>query len=133
MLFHTRGKMVIFGGPSDSSVGPKTALALVDPSDLERLKDYFLPEPPLGATGLARRLNPDSFYIACRWDYNVTPKEQLTELMATVTNPLTGVTAQAKPVDWGPKPETGRVAGLSAALVRRLGLQTDDDVDVMIV
>src|SRR5579884_1249443 len=133
MRFHARGKMTAFGGPSDAGVGPKTGLALVQESDVERLKEYFLAEPPLGVTGLARRLNPDALYIACRWDYKDISKEELTEVIATVTNPLSGVTAAAKPVDWGPKPETGRVAGLSPALIKRLGLQTDDDVDVSIV
>ena len=30
-------------------------------------------------TGLARRLNPFVHYIACRWDYNETPKATLAE------------------------------------------------------
>ena len=39
----------------------------------------FLPLQPTGTTGLARRLNPMVHYIACRWDYNVTPKTMLAE------------------------------------------------------
>ena len=69
MRVQLRGKMSIFGGPEDMDVGPDEGLALVSNTDLPTLRAYFLPEQPPGTTGLARRLNPSSFYIACRWNY----------------------------------------------------------------
>jgi hypothetical protein len=79
---------------------------------------------------LARRLDPASFYLACRWDYNVTSKVQLLNSKATVRNPANGSTAEAQPVDWGPDASTGRVADLSPGLAECLGLSTDDEVEV---
>ena len=36
----------------------------------------FLPLVPAGTSGLARRLNAKAVrYLACRWDYAVTPKK----------------------------------------------------------
>ena len=44
------------------------------------------------------------FYLACRWDYEVTSKEMLghSGQMAMVTNTKTGVQRLAHPADWGP-------------------------------
>lgn len=120
-----RGRMSFFGGPNDMGVGPAEGLALVSPSSLVGSASYFLPYQPTGTTGLARRLNPDAFYIACRWDYNKTPRRYLANIMVTVTNPLTGQSVQARPVDYGPHSGTGRVADLSPGLARQLGLRTD--------
>src|SRR4029077_2450078 len=50
----------------------------------------------------------------------------------TVTNPRTGQSAVARPVDWGPNARTGRVADLSEGLAKKLGLNTDDTVEVSI-
>ena len=104
--------MSTFGGPEDLGIAPDEGLALVDEYDLGFLNQYFLPNQPPGTTGLARRLNPNSFYIACRWDYRVTPKLLLVQLTVTVTNPKDGSTAYAKPIDWGPNISTGRVADI---------------------
>jgi hypothetical protein len=127
-----RGKMSTFGGPDDSGVNAIEGLALVEPSQLQQVKDYFLPTQPPGTTGLARRLNPKTFYLACRWDYEKTSKSFLLESLVTVTNPQNGKTAQAKPVDWGPNKNTGRIADLSPGLAEFLGLQTDQEVEVVI-
>ena len=51
--------------------------------------------------------------------------------MALVANVKTGVSATAFPADWGPHEDTGRVADLSPALMRDLGLETDDTVSVV--
>jgi hypothetical protein len=122
--------MSTFGGPEDTGVGPDEGLALVDDKTYEGLREYFLPQQPPGTTGLARRLNPDKFYIACRWDYKLTPKRFLRQSMVRVTNLLDGKTAQAKPVDWGPNVKTKRVADLSPGLAAALALETDDEVEV---
>ena len=74
------------------------------------------------------------FYVACRWDYDVTPKTMLRDSgqMALVTNVETGVCRLAHPADWGPhEAETGRAADLSPALAESLGVTTDDEVTVV--
>lgn len=119
------GKMSTFGGPRDTGVGANEGLALV--SSVSQLPEYFLAQQPPGTTGLARRLNPDKFYIACRWDFHKTPRAHLISTMVTVTNPVNGKSAQAKPVDFGPAIATQRIADLSPGLANRLGLDTDDD------
>ena len=96
----------------------------------------FLPQQPPGTTGLARRLNPDKRYIACRWDYDEYPKPSLLEHTALVRNILTDEALEAFPADWGPAgPEsdhdTGRIADISPGLMEELGLTTDDEVEVV--
>lgn len=130
VIFHVRGRMSTFGGPDDSGVGPDEGLAIVDDKTFEGLREYFLPQQPSGTTGLARRLNPEKFYIACRWDYKLTPKAFLRQSLVRVTNLRDGKTAQAKPVDWGPNAQTMRVADLSPGLAAALALETDDEVEV---
>ena len=127
------GKMSTFGGPDDMGVGPHEGLALVDHSNFHLVEEYFLPSQPSGTSGLARRLDPDKYYIACRWDYKSTPKNYLIKTLVEVGNPDNGRYAQAKPVDWGPAAWTGRVADLSPGLAEFLGLETDDICTVEIL
>lgn len=127
-----RGSMSTFGGPDDHGVAPNEGLALIEPDMLADFSEYFLPEQPRGTTGLARRLNPDSFYIACRWDYHVTPQPFLRASLVTVRNPANCAEVQAKPVDWGPNEDTGRVADLSPGCADALGLETDDACEVSV-
>ena len=131
-VIENRGKMSMFGGPDDTGVGPDEGLALIEPQHFSQLQEYLLPTPPPGTTSLARRLNPDSFYLACRWHYSVTPASYLRQSMATVENPANGLTAEARPVDWGPDPALNRVADLSPGLAAFLGLETEDEVIVSI-
>jgi hypothetical protein len=137
-LFSTQGKCSYFGGPHDTGVSASEGLAFH--SKITKANEHlFLPLVPSGTTGLARRLNAQGVhYIACRWDYAVTPKTMLAgPLMALVTNVKTGIAQTAFPADWGPAgPEsdhdTGRVADLSPALMRDLApLETDDEVRVV--
>jgi hypothetical protein len=134
ILFRVEGKMSTFGGPKDTGMSADEGLALFTPADLQNPKySYlFLPTPPPGTTGLGRRLNPDKYYFACRWNYNDTPKEFLKRGLARVENPSNGRTADARPVDWGPNIATGRVADLSPGLGTALGLNTDDVVRITI-
>lgn len=127
-----RGKMSHFGGPDDHGVSSSEGLALVEKSDLERFSDYFLPEQPPGTSGLARRLNPETACIACRWNYNEMSRSHLRSIKVQVTNPRTGQSEMAQPMDWGPNIRTGRVADLSPGLERRLGLVTDQECVVVI-
>lgn len=124
------GPVGVWGGPNDAGVTPSEGLALIGKSDLPQFPNYFLPEQPPGTTGLARRLNPQSFYISARWDYSETSKEYLKTHLVVVTNPNTGTSAKAQPVDWGPPAATGRVADISFGLARHLGLTTNDQVVV---
>lgn len=117
------GKMSTFGGLNDLGMTRTEGLALVN--RYEELPNYFLRHPNADE-GLGRLLNPDKYYIACRWNYSVTPKRYLTSTFVKVTNPQNGQSVEAKPVDWGPAEWTGRVADLSPGLASKLGLDTND-------
>jgi len=120
------GKMSTFGGPHDTGVSPSEGLALYDASDIGTAPaGLFLDIQPPGTTGLARRLNPDSNYLAGRWNYSVTPPDFLRQNLVTVS--ANDKSVAAHPVDWGPNIATGRVADLSPGLARTLGLDTDED------
>jgi len=123
------GRCSSFGGPKDMGVGPTEGLAFIYSYD--EAPHLFLPSQPPGTTGLARRLNPEVFYVACRWDYNRTPKSMLREkkLMALVS--AGDKHLMAWPADWGPNSSTGRVADLSPGLMSALGIITDDNVEVV--
>jgi N-acetylmuramoyl-L-alanine amidase len=124
-----RGKVSWFGGPDDSGVDPDEGLAFI--SSVEQAPHLFLDYQPEGTTGLARRLDPDEFYIACRWDYDETPKAMLLEHMALVRAPRTGIVRMAYPADWGPHEDTGRVADISPGLMDELRIDTDDEIEVV--
>ncbi len=98
------GKMSTFGGPADDGVGPHEGLALVGPGDLTSwwFSCLFLAEQPPGTTGLARRLNPEAFYLAMRWDYARFSHELLRRTVVKLTNPANGLEVLARPVDFGP-------------------------------
>ena len=128
------GKMSTFGGPHDTGVTPSEGLALFDQGDLADNPDLFLAQQPAGTTGLARRLNPDANYLACRWDYKTTPRNFLKAhtTLVTVTNTHTNQSIQARPADWGPNIRTGRVADLSPGLAHALSLDTNNECRVVI-
>jgi hypothetical protein len=134
ILFRVEGKMSTFGGPHDLGMAANEDLALFTKADLQDPKDahLFLPASPPGTSGLGRRLNPDQYYFACRWNYADTPREFLRRALARVENPKTGRAVDARPVDWGPHSSTGRVADLSPGLAAALGLNTDDVVRITI-
>lgn len=123
------GKVSHFGGPDDAGVSPDEGLAFV--YDVMDAPHLFLPYQPEGTTGLARRLNPHVHYIACRWNYDETPKEMLLLSRALVTATRTGISLKAFPADWGPHQDTDRVADLSPGLMDDLGIITDDEVEVI--
>ena len=126
------GRVNTWGGPNDAATAPNEGLALIDLADLPKFSKYFLPESPPGTSGLARRLNPASFYVAARWNYEETPKSFLKSHLVTVTNPKSGKSAKAQPVDWGPSVSTGRVADISPGLAAELGLHVDDTATIEI-
>lgn len=123
------GKTSWFGGPDDTGVAPDEGLAFIYSYDEK--PHLFLKEQPEGTTGLARRLDPQKHYVACRWDYDVTSKEMLAgDQYALVTARKTKKRTFAWPADWGPHESTGRAADVSPAVMRDLGIETDDDVIV---
>jgi hypothetical protein len=110
-------------------VASDEGLAFID--EVEDAPHLFLPRQPPQTTGLARRLDPHAHYIACRWDYDVTPRAMLLEQVALVRALPTGRSLTAFPADWGPHEDTGRVADISPGLMEALGIQTDDEVEVI--
>lgn len=128
-LFKTKGKVSYFGGPDDMGVSASEGLAFI--YEYETAPWLFLDYQPPNTTGLARRLNPERPYVACRWDYSVTPKDMLAEPMPALVRAIaTGKQLLAWPADWGPHQDTGRVADISPSLMDRLGITTDDEVEV---
>ena len=123
------GRVSWFGGPNDEGVDPDEALAFI--YSVEEAPHLFLPEQPEGTTGLARRLDPQVFYVACRWDYDITPPEMLKAHYVLVIARGTGARRLAYPADWGPHEDTGRVADVSPGLLEELGITTDDEVIVI--
>jgi hypothetical protein len=134
IVFRIEGKMSTFGGPLDVGIQPDEGLALFGKTDLEDPKyaDLFLPSPPPGTRGLGRRLNPEKFYFACRWDYSDTSREFLRRSLASVENPRNRRKVDARPVEWGPHESTGRVADLSPGLAKALELNANDVVIITI-
>jgi len=122
------GRCSWFGGPLDSGVAPDEGLAFI--GSYEQAPYLFLARQPPGTTGLARRLNPAVSYVACRWDYEETPREMLLKSFAMIRAHKTNNVIICFPADWGPHEDTGRVADLSLGAMRRLGITTDDTVDV---
>lgn len=129
MTINLCGKVSWFGGPEDTGVSADEGLAFI--YEVEDAPHLFLPAQPPGTTGLARRLDPDQFFIACRWDYDDYPKPSLLKHMALVRSPKTGKSFAAFPADWGPHESTGRVADISKGLMDALGITTDDEVEVI--
>ena len=131
VLFRTVGRCSYFGGPEDTGVSEDEGLAFI--YKMEDMPFLFLPEcaPGTENKGLARKLNPFVHYVACRWDYNVTPKTAMLKDVALVRAVETGLAFKAFPADWGPHHNTGRVADLSPSLMDDLGLVTDDEVEVI--
>ena len=123
------GKVSWFGGPMDKGVSSSEGLAFI--YDYDDAPGLFLKMQPPHTTGLARRLNPAVYFVACRWDYDMTPKDMLADqsIMALVKSGERQFLAH--PADWGPHQDTNRVADISQGLMAALGIETDDEVTVI--
>jgi hypothetical protein len=68
-----------------------------------------------------------------RWNYDEFPKTMLASMdyVALVRAPGTDRQFLAWPADWGPNENTGRVADISLGLMEYLGIETDDEVEVI--
>jgi N-acetylmuramoyl-L-alanine amidase len=128
-LFYARGACSWFGGPEDYGVSASEGLAFI--YDYDEAPHLFLEHQPDGTTGLARRLNPGVFYVACRWDYDITPKGMLANPSRLALVRAGDREFLAWPADWGPHEDTDRVADLSPALIDALDLETDDEVEII--
>ena len=131
--FYVEGLVSHFGGPDDPGVSPSEGLAFIYTTEDKPV--LFLSYQPEGTTGLARRLNPEQPYVACRWPYDAETKPKWREMllteMALVEAPKTGKKIKCYPADWGPHEEkTGRVADISPSALEYLGIETDDEVIV---
>jgi peptidoglycan L-alanyl-D-glutamate endopeptidase CwlK len=126
------GKMSTFGGPSDQGVAADEGLALIEPRDLSEwwFGRLFLSAQPANTTGLARRLNPDAFYIAMRWGDDGVKRETARRAIFRLTNPKNGRTIFAQAADFGPGLETKRAVDMSPGAAQALDLTTDDSVEV---
>lgn len=132
VIFEVHGKMSTFGGPNDTGMRTIEGLALWSSAAQmvqHGLGEYLVASPRF--PGLGRQLNPDKAYLACRWDYRVTPVSFLQNAVAYVTDSA-GKVAAARPVDWGPHERTGRVADLSPGLAKLLDLDTNEICTVRI-
>jgi len=131
-IFTVTGKISTFGGPKDLGVSRTEGLALIEPPDLNVpwFGKLFLPE--ITVPGLARRLNPEMFYCAARWNYLFTSRTLLRKSLCHITTSK-GRCALCRPVDWGPNIRTGRVMDLSPGLAKFLGLKTDDTATLTLV
>lgn len=130
--FIVSGKMSTFGGPHDTGMSKTEGLALFpDAGSMLKvgLGDYLVPAVG-GASGLGRRLNTSSFYLACRWHAEDYPF--LRTATVHVSNPSNGRSLAARAVDWGPNINTNRVADLSPGLAKALGLSTDQHCTVTV-
>jgi hypothetical protein len=129
VLLHVKGNCSWFGGPEDEGVDSDEGLAFF--YELDDARHLFLPTQPPGTTGLARRLDPETFYVACRWDYDKTPKSMLRDPIRRVLVRVGARELMAYPGDWGPHEDTGRVADLSPGLMRAFDIETDDVVEII--
>ncbi len=130
-----RGKISTFGGPLDTGVAPDEGLALIEPPDLDEwwFDRLFLTLQPPATTGLARRLNPDAFYLAMRWEDYGIDRETARRATFKITNPKNNEFRYAQGSDFGPADWTNRVADLSPGIATALGLETDEEAIIEMV
>lgn len=128
------GKMSTFGGPDDKGVKPDEGLALIEPMDLAEwwFARLFLAKQPPKTTGLARRLNPNAFYLAMRFDYGDHSRELVRRAIFRVTNPRTHKSLFAQGADWGPNARTNRVVDMSPGLATALALNDTVTVEMIV-
>lgn len=127
------GKCSTFGGPDDTGVSVKEGLALLGVGDWMRpyWRALFLNEYN-HSLGMARNLNPASFYCAMRWNYRTTAISVLRQSIVRVVSE-SGNVVWLRPVDYGPNLRTQRIIDLSPGAAAALGVKTDDRVEATLI
>lgn len=122
------GKCSWFGGPDDTGMSETEPLAFI--FNVSQAPDLFLD----GAEeALGRNLDPEEYYIAMRWDYDEISKEDLLKTICLVRAPSTSRSFWARPSDWGPHQDTGRLCDISPGLMDALGVETDDELEIIVL
>src|SRR5271166_3882065 len=127
-----QGTMSTFGGPKDTGMRADEGLAIVDSKNFAKYAALFIDKDLNNPKPLGKNLDDKTSYLACRWDYSITPRDKLFDCSISVRNPVTGKEEQTVAVDWGPASRTRRIADLSPGLAERLGLKTDDECIVTV-
>ncbi len=131
VAFHVIGKCSYFGGPGDTT-GMTSSEGLAFLYKQSDKPEVFMAGKSLDSPALGWDLNPFTHYLACRWDYDVTPKTMLVGKQVALVRAIdTGIALTAMPSDWGPNSATGRVADLSPSLMADLQIATDDEVEIL--
>ena len=124
-----RGRVLTFGGPTDTDHSPDEGLALA--SNWHEADDLAIKVFPANADRASSpkvcQLDTKSYYIAMRWDYKLTPAAWLRSHPVRVMNLRTGLEMEAQPVDWGPSLSTGALMHLSPALAAALNVKPNDE------
>jgi hypothetical protein len=125
-----------FGGPEDTGVSSSEDLAWWETWDQvvnDQAESLFLDAQPSGTTGLARRLDPEEYFIAMRWDYEEISKADLKRTICLVRSPDSGKAYWARPADWGPNSNTGRICDISKGLMEALEVDTDEELEIVVI
>lgn len=121
------GKCSQFGpsldGKPDSGMTDTEGLAVYEHGEADLRPDLFLPAIP--GKGVCRRLRKDAYFIAIRFPKGINRRELQCSVWRVSGN---GKSVLASLVDWGPAEWTGRAIDLSSAIVKELGVKTDDRV-----
>lgn len=126
-----QGKASWFGGPDDKGVSASEGLAVLEREDITNPKwrGLFLAHQPPNTTGIARMLNPRSFYLAYRFPHNALTRKWLRENQVWVYSKAHPNPIPAWVVDWGPSETvTDRDVDLSPGLMEALGITTGGQV-----
>lgn len=122
------GRCSWFGGISDDGMSDDEPLAFI--FEVSQAPDLFVDD---AIEALGRSLDPEEFYIAMRWDYDEISKSDLLRTVCLVRSPVTGKSFWARPADWGPHEDTGRICDISPGLMEALGVTTDDELEIVVI
>ena len=140
------GKVCSFGGPYDLDNGDSSLTLYTGTGEQVfkycGIKGLFLEKQPVNTYGSSKRLNPEAYYIALRWEEyypeyggketSEKVKSFLREAKVIVRNENGRKILTADPVEWGPEEKSGRIGKLSPGLMRDLGLKNDDLATVIL-
>lgn len=122
------GKISEFGGPDDLGMRYSEGCSFYEHWEADLRPDLFLERSKDPIQGSSHRLRcNDAYYIALNLaDY---PRAIIHQSRWRVTNLITGDSVVCQVVDRGPS-ASGRLVDASMALMRAIGVKTDDHVQV---